>query len=171
MTIRDLRITTRQIPGQFRRSFENYSKLAAESASEVQTVNNNGVEMETTVENYFKDTYNIRLHYPMLRCVIGEGKILPLELCSVVKGQRCTKLNEGQRLEMSEFTCLRPMDNANKVREDLRILSYDKNEYVEDFGIKVSSEMVTLWGRVLPAPTIQYHPSSCDYSFVPRNET
>jgi eukaryotic translation initiation factor 2C len=41
---------------------------------------------------------------------------------------------------------------------------------MKDFGLKVSSEMIAMKARVLPASTIQYHPSSRDAGFVPRDD-
>ncbi|KAF9357352.1 Eukaryotic translation initiation factor 2C [Mortierella sp. NVP85] len=175
-TIRGLRITTRH-RAQSSRALK-ISKLTPNSASVTTfklTVQKNGddapSEVETTVENYFKDTYSIRLQFPMLPCVVaGKMAMLPLELCSVVEGQRCPKkLDERQTADMIKFTCQPPHVRANIIKQGLQILSYDNNEYLKDFGIKVSPEMVTIKGRVLPAPTVQYHPSSRDASFTPRD--
>ncbi|KAF9957777.1 hypothetical protein BGZ65_001879 [Modicella reniformis] len=175
-TIRGLRVTTRH-RGQLSRSFK-ITKLTITSATETTfklTVNKNGddqpVEVETTVKKYFKDTYNIRLHLPMLPCaVVSKTTTLPLELCSVVDGQRCSKkLDERQTADMIKFTCQPPNVRANTIKHGLQILSYDDNEYLKDFGVKVSPEMVTIKGRILPAPTIQYHPTSRDPSFIPRD--
>ena len=40
---------------------------------------------------------------------------------------------------------------------------------MKEFGLQVNNEMAVVQARVLPAPKLQYHPSSREASFVPRN--
>ncbi|KAI8354349.1 Piwi domain-containing protein [Mortierella sp. GBAus27b] len=125
----------------------------------------------TNVDAYFKNHYNIKLQYPTLPCaVIGKTASVPLELCSVVEGQRYPKkLDAAQTSDMIKFTCQPPHIRANTIKDGLKILSYDKNEFLNDFGMKISSEMTTVNARVLPPPTISYHPSSQGPNIVPRD--
>ncbi|CAB4493671.1 unnamed protein product [Rhizophagus irregularis] len=39
---------------------------------------------------------------------------------------------------------------------------YRNDEYMQQFGVRVSNEMAMVDGRILPTPTIHYHPSSRD---------
>ncbi|KAF9087913.1 eukaryotic translation initiation factor 2C, 2 [Mortierella sp. AD031] len=128
-------------------------------------------ETETDLVTYFKKAYNITLQFPMLPCVqAGKNITLPLELCSVVEGQRyMKKLDERQTADMIKFTSQPPAARANNIKDGLKILKYDDNEFLKDFGMKVSNEMVQIKARVLAAPTVCYHPQSRDANFVPRD--
>jgi len=128
------------------------------------------VEVETNVADYFQEAYRLGLKYPMLPCVIvGRTAMLPLEVCFVVEGQRYQKkLDERQTADMIKFTCQPPTVRANNIRDGLRILKYDRNDYLKDFGLKVSSEMATIQARVLAAPTINYNPTSREPNIRPQ---
>lgn len=128
-------------------------------------------EVETDLVTYFKKAYNINLNFPMLPCVqAGKSIILPIELCSVIEGQRyMKKLDERQTADMIKFTSQPPHARANNIKDGLKILKYDDNEYLKEFGMKVSNEMVQIKARVLPAPTVCYHAQSRDANFVPRD--
>ncbi|KAF9117650.1 eukaryotic translation initiation factor 2C, 3, partial [Mortierella sp. 14UC] len=140
-------------------------KLTPTPASSTQFMKDN---TKTDVATYFFQTYGKRLQYPFMPCVVtGRDIFLPMEICSVIEGQRhIKKLNEKQTADMIKFTCQPPHVRANKIKEGLRILSYQENEFLTDFGMKVATEMVQVNARVLPAPTISYHPSSRQANFA-----
>ncbi|KAG0216514.1 hypothetical protein BGX28_000028 [Mortierella sp. GBA30] len=129
------------------------------------------VEREINVATYFKETYGLTLQFPTLPCVsVGKSIVLPMEVCSVVSGQRyMKKLDAYQTADMIKFTCQPPHVRANNIRDGLRILEYDNNEHLKDFGLKISKEMVSVNARVLPVPSISYHPSSKEANITPRD--
>ncbi|KAI1319425.1 argonaute 1 [Mortierella claussenii] len=129
----------------------------------------NAKPKEMTIEEYFVKTYNKKLQYPNLPCIsVGKTVILPMEVCSVVDGQRYQKkLDEAQTADMIKFTCQPPHVRANIIKDGLKILNYDNNEFLKDFGMKISTEMATVQGRTLPAPVISYHPTSQGANFTP----
>ncbi|KAI9236747.1 MAG: Piwi domain-containing protein [Podila humilis] len=127
-------------------------------------------EEEIDVVTYFKQAYNRILSYPMLPCVRAGKVILPIEVCKVVPGQRYPKkLDEAQTADMINFSSKSPTARANTIKNGLQILNFEKNEYLKEAGMKISNEMVVVPARVLPAPTVCYHPSSQEASFVPKN--
>ncbi|KAF9951047.1 eukaryotic translation initiation factor 2C, 2 [Mortierella alpina] len=128
-------------------------------------------EREIDIVTYFKETYGKVLQYPMLPCVsVGRTALLPLEVCSIVEGQRyMRKLDERQTADMIKFTCQTPAVRANIIKDGLQILEYDNNEYLKDFGMRISKEMITINARVLPAPQVSYHPSSREANITPRD--
>ncbi len=69
---------------------------------------------------------------------------------------------------MIKFTCQQPSARANKIKQGLEVLNYRQNEYMQQFGMTVSEDMVVVGARILNAPKIHYHPSSREASFVPR---
>ncbi|KAF9179239.1 hypothetical protein BGZ50_007129 [Haplosporangium sp. Z 11] len=124
-----------------------------------------------SIASYYQKTYNRSLSFPNLPCAdVGRGVLLPLELCSVEEGQRYPrKLDEQQTADMIKFTTQPPHARANNIKDGLQILQYQNNEYLKEFGLKVSKDMMTLNARVLPPPTISYHATSKQASFAPRD--
>ncbi|KAF9100443.1 argonaute 1 [Mortierella sp. GBA35] len=148
------------------------AKISDKSAAQVTfTQETDAGPKTTTVAAYFKAVYKTSLRYPNLRCVtVGRDVVLPMEICSVVEGQRYPKkLDEKQTAEMIKFAALQPYDRENNIKSGLRVLDYSHNKYHKDFGLAVSNEMATINARVLPAPSISYHPSSKQANFVPRD--
>ncbi|KAK9695426.1 hypothetical protein K7432_012964 [Basidiobolus ranarum] len=126
---------------------------------------------ESTVSSYFQKRYNLRLIYPFLPCVVAKKKgiMFPIEVCEIVPGQRyIRKLNEKQTQEMIKFTCQPPHVRANKINQGLKVLNYRDNEYLQQFGMKISNEMTVINARVLAPPTVCYHESSKEAQLVPR---
>ncbi|KAF9408609.1 hypothetical protein BGZ94_002247, partial [Podila epigama] len=101
---------------------------------------------KTDVASYFYETYGRRLMYPFLPCVVtGRDVYLPMEVCHVIEGQRhVKKLNEKQTADMIKFTCQPPHVRANKIKDGLKILNYQENEYIKDFGMKIATEMAEI---------------------------
>lgn len=127
------------------------------------------ITRETNVAAYFDETYNRTLLYPTARCLIVGRMALPLELCTIVEGQRYgKKLDELQTAEMIKFTTLNPTARANEIKKGLQLLNYKDSKFLKEFGMKISDEMAVVDARILPAPTICYHRSSKkEATFVP----
>jgi len=128
---------------------------------------------EESVANYFKTKYNINLYFPNLPClVVGDSErniYLPMEVCDIVIGQRhLRKLNERQTAEMIKFTCQPPHVRSNKISAGITILQQRDNEYLKEFNVQIGQEMAIVNARVLPAPTISYHPASKEPLITPR---
>ncbi|GBC06891.1 hypothetical protein RclHR1_07120004 [Rhizophagus clarus] len=126
---------------------------------------------QTDVASYFQRIYNVQLQYPFLPCiVVRKTTYLPMEICNVVEGQHyIRKLNERQTADMIKYTCRPPQSRANIISQGTQILNYRQNEYMQQFGFRVSNEMDIIQARVLPPPTLHYHPSSRNSAFTPRN--
>ncbi|RUS25667.1 ribonuclease H-like domain-containing protein [Jimgerdemannia flammicorona] len=121
-------------------------------------VSDTGVRQD--VASYFRRTYNRRLDFSMLPCVVVQkNSCLPIEVCFVVKGQRqMRKLNEKQTADMIKFTCQQPHARANNIKEGIGLLNCRDNDYLKQFGLKVDTEMAVVNARVLPPPKLrQFH--------------
>ncbi|PKK56954.1 PAZ domain-containing protein, partial [Rhizophagus irregularis] len=123
------------------------------------------------IATFFFNTYNKRLQYPFLPCIIiRRDTYLPMEVCNVVVGQHyMRKLNERQTANMIKFTCQSPQSRANNISQCIEVLNYRLNEYMQQFGFRVSNEMAIIQARVLPAPTLHYHPASKEDTFIPKD--
>ncbi|KAI9203830.1 Piwi domain-containing protein [Polychytrium aggregatum] len=128
---------------------------------------------EESVASYFQAKYNRHLYFPHLPClVVGDPSkhvYLPLEVCEIIPGQRhLRKLNERQTAEMIKFTCQPPHVRSNKISAGITILQQRDNDYLKDFGVQIGHEMAIVNARVLPAPSISYHPASKEPVITPR---
>ncbi|CAJ0901466.1 3482_t:CDS:10 [Entrophospora sp. SA101] len=130
----------------------------------------NSAEGQMNVATYFANTYGRRLNQPFLPCVVVRNDVfLPMEVCEIVENQRfLRKLNDKQTADMIKFTCLQPHVRANKILNGITLLNYRDNEYLRQFGLRVNGEMEVV-PRILPTPTVQYHASSRESNFQPRD--
>uniref|UniRef100_A0A1D1YXN1 Protein argonaute-3 n=1 Tax=Anthurium amnicola TaxID=1678845 RepID=A0A1D1YXN1_9ARAE len=164
-TIKGLKIRDNHRAG-VRRKFK-IEKLTPRPALNMTFDKGDGTTID--VPTYYDRTYNRRLNFAHLPCVVvRRNQYLPIEVCDVIPGQRhIRKLSSRHTSEMIKFTCQPPNVRANKIRTGLDILNYRGNEYLQNFGMRISNEMATVNARVLPTPTLKYHPSSREASFQP----
>ncbi|KAF9285652.1 hypothetical protein BGZ68_003657, partial [Mortierella alpina] len=86
----------------------------------------------------------------------------------VVAGQRyLKKLDERQTADMIKFTTQTPAVRLNTIKNGLQILNYDNNEFMRDFGMKVSGQMATIRARTLPVPKIMFSPLARENAIIP----
>ncbi|TPX31606.1 hypothetical protein SmJEL517_g05103 [Synchytrium microbalum] len=128
---------------------------------------------EESVSNYFAQKYGHPLQFGNLPClVVGDPArhvYLPMEVCEIVPGQRhLRKLNERQTAEMIKFTCQPPQTRSTKIGAGIQILQQRDIEYLREFHVDVSQEMVTIPARILSPPSISYHPASREPVITPR---
>ncbi|KAF8918027.1 eukaryotic translation initiation factor 2C, 3, partial [Dissophora ornata] len=155
--------------GEIKRTFK-ITKITETPASRTEfTRDGDGTKID--VATYFFETYGRQLRYPFMPCVVtGREVYLPMEVCTVVEGQRIPKkLTVQQTADMIKFTTQSPHVRANRIRDGLKLLKYDDNEFLKDFGVKVATEMAEVQARVIPPPSISYHRSSRMANFVPKD--
>jgi eukaryotic translation initiation factor 2C len=115
---------------------------------------------QCTVEKYFATNY-APLTYPHLPCLhVGSPQrniFIPLELCKIVGGQRCVKkLTDVQTAQMIRHTA-QPADvRERRINSIVKEAKFNDDPLVKEFGMTVSSEMVSVPARVLQPPTLQY---------------
>lgn len=116
---------------------------------------------DCSVVHYFKEKHKMDLRYPHLPCLqVGQEKkhtYLPLEVCNLVPGQRCIKkLSEMQTSKMIRATSRTAPDREREINRLMLQADFNNDPFVQDFGISVDENMVTVEGRVLPPPKLQY---------------
>lgn len=124
-----------------------------------------------SVFDYFKQEHGIQLQHwnePVLN--VGSVKdpvYLPVELCTVLPGQAAKRLLSGQQTaEMILFAARPPNQNGLSIAGTpatpgnglvLMGLGADTQaNTVQPFGFRVSTDMVTVPGRILSSPKLQY---------------
>ncbi|KAB2614892.1 protein argonaute 5-like [Pyrus ussuriensis x Pyrus communis] len=127
----------------------------------------------TSVVQYYRERYNIVLWNvatPALQSGSDSKPVyLPMELCSIVAGQRYTKLNERQVTALLRLTCQRPGDRELSVYQMVKYNGYNKDELIQrEFGMKIKEDMALVNARVLPPPSLKYHDTGREKSENPR---
>ncbi|OQR70150.1 protein argonaute-2-like [Tropilaelaps mercedesae] len=121
----------------------------------------NGQTVECTVAKYFLDKYKMKLRYPHFPCLqVGQEHkhtYLPLEVCNVVAGQRCIKkLTDLQTSTMIKATARSAPDREREINNLIRKADFNKDPFVQEFGLSIAHTMMEVRGRVLPPPKLQY---------------
>ncbi|TQE03982.1 hypothetical protein C1H46_010353 [Malus baccata] len=128
----------------------------------------------TSVVQYYHKRYNIVLRdvaMPALQSGSDSNPVyLPMELCSVVAGQRYTKkLNERQVTALLTATCQRPGERQRSIAKMVKHYGYNKDELIQrEFGMNIREDMALVNARVLPPPSLEYHDTGCEKSENPR---
>lgn len=121
---------------------------------------------------HFRRRYNRDLRLPFLPYIVTYGEsALPMEVCRVEPDQRVLSFyykTKEQSIEMAKATRLPPKESLNAIMQGLNVLKLKDNPYIDEFGLTVAPEMVTIKARVLPSPQIMYHPSSQEAEFTPQ---
>ncbi|XP_022799706.1 protein argonaute-2-like, partial [Stylophora pistillata] len=125
---------------------------------------------KTTVAEYFKDRYRLTLRYPHLPCLLvgpKKDRYLPMEVCTIVPCQR-KHLSEQQTANMIRSTARPAPERQRDIQHWVQEMTRTSSKYLKDeFQTSISTEMVKVEGRVLPAPRINLGPQ--DQSLVPRD--
>ncbi|KAF7330092.1 Argonaute-like protein [Mycena kentingensis (nom. inval.)] len=124
-----------------------------------------------TVAEYFQQTTGRPLQFPWMLCVeVGQGALIPLELCQVVPGQLVKKeIPDDKKRDLVRFASVAPNARLEDIRKGLNVLAYGQSEYVRKFGIKVNPQPLETTARVLDAPKLRYSEKSKVPVVQPRN--
>ena len=132
----------------------------------------NGQTVENSVANYFLSRYNIHLQYPHLPCLqVGQDlkhTYLPLEVCNILKGQRCIrKLTDLQTSAMIKSTSRSAPEREKEIVNLVKKANFKDDPFLQEFGLKVNDSLMKIKGRVLDAPTLQYGDQSTNPLALP----
>ncbi|KAK7042157.1 protein argonaute-2 [Favolaschia claudopus] len=144
-------------------------KLSQEGASEVTFMMRDGRSM--TVARYFEETTGTALRFPTLLCAeVGQGALIPLELCFVLRGQLVRKeIPDEKKADLVAFATKKPKERLESITKGMDILAYGQSEYVRKFGLTVTPQVVSTQARVLNPPTLKYGQGSKAPNVQPRN--
>lgn len=166
--ISGIRITTAAATGTSTRVLR---KLTTAGAAQLHFTSKDG--MKLTVASYFEKVQGRKLNYPDVICAeVGNGALIPLELCTVPPGQLMRKQVPANKTdEVVKFATQRPERRLQSIRDGLGVLAYGQSEYVRSFGLNVDAAqgLVKLNARVLNPPTLQYGQGSRQQRITPSN--
>ncbi|GAW12859.1 hypothetical protein ANO14919_022300 [Xylariales sp. No.14919] len=117
-----------------------------------------------SVYDYFKNTYNFQISDTSLPVVnVGTKEnpsYLPAQACVVLPGQPARRhLSTPQIQKMIQFAVRGPADNANSIvskGREIAGLSPNIFPQLNNFGVTVSPDLITVQGRVLQEPNVVY---------------
>ncbi|KAI0133671.1 hypothetical protein BJ170DRAFT_172393 [Xylariales sp. AK1849] len=114
-----------------------------------------------TVEEYFLKRYGHRVDRNLP--VVNTGTRIkpvytPAEFVEIVSGQALhRKTTPDETRSMIEFSCRSPVANATSLTTTARTcLALDNNPILDQFGIQVHRDLLTVRGRELTAPKVIY---------------
>ncbi|KAL1471881.1 hypothetical protein MTO96_039655, partial [Rhipicephalus appendiculatus] len=118
----------------------------------------NGETDDCTVAEYFLRRYGIELSFPAFKWVQRTEKAyLPLEVCDIAAGQKCTKkLTDTQTSRLIRESALSAPDRENEISNLVRNANFSMDPYAQEFDVSVTNTMMEVTGRVLPAPELLY---------------
>ena len=69
---------------------------------------------------------------------------------------------------MIKHTCQTPLVRSNKISAGITILQPENDEYLKNFNIAFSQEMMSVNARIIPPPLLQYHDKSNESVISPQ---
>ncbi|XP_075557125.1 protein argonaute-2-like isoform X2 [Dermacentor variabilis] len=117
---------------------------------------------KTNVAEYFRQKYPKYMRFPNLPCIQAgtpnRPVYLPLEACHIVEGQPYRKkLSESMTTEMIRRTAQPPVQRFRSIMSSVQDVVNKSRPYLDEFGIKVSTNPTQLKGRVLEPPSLTFH--------------
>ncbi|CAG8720631.1 17363_t:CDS:2, partial [Racocetra fulgida] len=125
-----------------------------------------------SVAEYFYRTYNRRLSFENLPCVMVRNDVyLPLEVCDILPGQRFDgQLTDSTHAEMIKHTCIKPSERFNRISRAVQgIFKHSRDQHINSIGMDVDKENMLIDGRVLDPPTVEYNSKSANQTHVPKD--
>ncbi|RLN26787.1 hypothetical protein BBO99_00006438 [Phytophthora kernoviae] len=117
---------------------------------------------EMSVADYFSKRYNTQLRFPQLPLVNvgskrpGKESWLPIELCEVAPGQRCSNINDLDTAEIIRQTSQPPKTRQETIIDQVRQAGFENDPYLSAFGVKIEQRLETTEARVMDPPDVQY---------------
>ncbi|KAH7889904.1 Piwi-domain-containing protein [Phlebopus sp. FC_14] len=119
------------------------------------------------IQQYFREVYNRNINPDLFGVQLGRGSIVPAELCVIMPDQRFkSKLPPDLIKGMVEFTSEKPHARLATITHGIQgdqsqsVLDYANSPFVRESGLEISASPVTIDGRVLKVPGIQYGSAS-----------
>lgn len=119
---------------------------------------------DMTVQQYYRETYNIHIKYPDIIGIALKGRdgpvIIPAELCRILPDQRYSrKLPQEYTKHMVEFTSEKPRARMQSILNGIgnaTVLDYQNSPFVMEAGLVISKDPTVIDGHVLRPPAILY---------------
>jgi eukaryotic translation initiation factor 2C len=121
-------------------------------------VDDNGQEAgqgaKISVADYFRQKYSIHATRG-LPCVelTKKGDMMPVDALWIPENQRYkVKLDDKQTAQMIKFAVTLPEQRWEAVMHGIRMLNWEADPYLKNYGLKISPNRAEVKGRILTAP-------------------
>ncbi|KAI0637098.1 Piwi domain-containing protein [Trametes polyzona] len=115
-----------------------------------------------TVQRHFEHKYNCQVRNPRFPGVrIGSTAIVPAEFCIVVPGQLYRKkIPPHVQKDFLGFSTQKPDERMRAIRSAVagpnQLFDYGTSDFMQEAGMAVSQDTMSVRGVVIPPPQIQY---------------
>ncbi|GAA5934977.1 argonaute/piwi family protein [Sporobolomyces koalae] len=115
-----------------------------------------------TVAAYFKKAYNKTVDPLMPVVELAGGQFVPLECVELLNGRGIppTQLSSNQASNMINVAAKVPNERRAAIDQIRQQPEFGPKSIAAAWGLEIEPTMMPLKGRALPAPKVQYHPSS-----------
>ena len=174
--LRGIRIEVNHRGASFKRKYKILGLTSTPCAETFFDITTEGstTAKKCSVLAYFEEKYKAKICEPGVPClVVGSPErsvFLPCEVASIPPGQRYPrKLDEQQTSDMIKIANQKPSVRFQTLRSGTAALMDDPavQECLNAFQISVGKDLVTVQGRVLPAPRLFYGTTSREPEIVP----
>jgi len=116
----------------------------------------------TTVKDHFQQHHNIAIRFPAMFGVrIGKDAVFPAEICDVIPGQLYRKkLSPEATVTFLKFSTQKPDARLRTIKEAVagpkQVLDYNTSDFIQEAGMEVQQEPISINGRQLRSPDIKY---------------
>ena len=118
-----------------------------------------GQERDISVEQYYRQKYNITLQYPNLPVVqmTKEKIVMPMELLTIKENHRYgAKLSDRQTSEMIKFAVTLPEVRWSYIENGVKMLNWGNDQYLANYGLKINTTPTAVKARLLPNPKVGF---------------
>lgn len=130
---------------------------------------------QISVHKYFQTKYglNCTSNLPVVKMtkkIRGGAVYLPMDWLKIDPNQRYnTKLSDVQTSAMIKFAVTLPKDRWAAVMHGVRLLNWDKDDYLSHYGLKIAPNATKVKARVLPSPSVQFGQGSRQATVDPKD--
>lgn len=112
----------------------------------------------TTIERYFAERYGINLKaWEMPLVETTRAGIFPMEVITIDPYQKYNwKLDGDQTSAMIKFAVTRPDKRRNDIMDNVKMLGWNQDPFLKDFGIQIKDQMESVAARVISNPVLQF---------------
>ncbi|MCJ1478569.1 hypothetical protein MMC13_007250 [Lambiella insularis] len=122
-----------------------------------------GTTAITSVYEYFRRKYNITLRYPDLPLLVSTSGMFPMELCYTPHSERYKEALQGtETADFIKFATTPAYIRAEHIMQNVKRFAWHTLPIPASLGLSVSTSMLQIRGRLLPAPQVLYGRGSDD---------
>jgi eukaryotic translation initiation factor 2C len=110
-----------------------------------------------TIAEYYERKYAKPFFLQMPLVKLGNGNVIPVELCGLVPDQRYIhKLDDRQTSTMIVQSVTRPNVRLEGITDGVKLLEWHKDPWLQHYGISIETKRTQVKATVLPCPEVRF---------------